>query len=269
MSDEVIRIVVSGALGRMGRAILDASADFPNIEIVGALETLEKLGGEKTIHVGNREIPAAAHIKDLQIPAGTVVVDFSNPIQTRELAHQCAPLGAKLVVGTTGLSDSDQALLYELSQTTAVLVSSNMSVGVQVMVSLLEQIARQLPDFDIEIVELHHRRKKDSPSGTALLLGEAAARGRQLKLKDVARHGRHGLVGERPPHEIGFHAVRGGDIVGEHIVIVAGEGEHLELRHSAHSRMTFARGALRAAGFLAEKPRGFFTMRDVIQLGAS
>lgn len=266
MPNDVTKIVVSGALGRMGRTILEAALELPNIEIVGAIETAEKLGGQKAIRFQNREIPAAAHISEMRIPTGTVVIDFSNPIQTRELAHYCAPLGAKLVVGTTGLSDSDQALLHQVSQTTAVLVSSNMSVGVQVLVSMLEQVARQLPDYDIEIVEWHHRRKKDSPSGTALMLGDAAARARQLKLSEVARHGRHGLLGERSRHEIGFHAVRGGDIVGEHIVVVAGEGEHLELRHSAHSRMTFARGALRAAMFLSDKPRGYFTMRDVVQL---
>jgi 4-hydroxy-tetrahydrodipicolinate reductase len=266
MANTAVNVVVSGAFGRMGKAILDALEHFPTIELVGIIETAEKLGDQKCVVVRGREIPAATRVDQLSLPSATIVIDFSNPMQTRELAHHCPAVGAKLVVGTTGLSDSDQALLHEMSQTTAVLVSSNMSVGVQVLAAILEQLAKQLADFDIEIVEMHHRRKKDSPSGTALMLGDAVARARGLQLNSVARHGRHGMLGERTKDEIGFHAVRGGDIVGEHIVVLAGEGEHLEIRHSAHSRTTFAMGALRAALFLADKPRGYFTMRDVIQL---
>lgn len=259
-----VEIIVSGALGRMGTAILQALEFFPEIQVVGLIDSVEKLAGQRSLCVAGKDVPAAPHLAELNVPSGCVIVDFSNPIVTRELARLCAEKGAKLVVGTTGLSDSDQALLYEASQTTAVLVSSNMSTGVQVLLTVVEELARRLPDFDIEIVEMHHRRKKDAPSGTALMLADAAARARDIKLSEVARHGRHGLVGERKNEEIGLHAVRGGDIVGEHIVVFAGEGEHLELRHSAHSRLTFAMGALRAARFLADKPRGFFTMRDVI-----
>ncbi|MGB9692044.1 MAG: 4-hydroxy-tetrahydrodipicolinate reductase [Candidatus Sumerlaeaceae bacterium] len=259
-----IPVLISGALGRMGTAIVQALEYFPDIELVGAIDSVEKLAGRSALVLGGKEVPAASHFAEMRIPSGSVVIDFSNPIVTRELAQHGAHLGAKLVVGTTGLSDSDQALLYEASQTTAVLVSSNMSTGIQVLLAVVEELARRLPDFDIEVVEMHHRRKKDSPSGTALSLAEAAACARGQTLSDVARHGRHGIVGERKAEEIGLHAVRGGDIVGEHIVVLAGEGEHLELRHSAHSRLTFAMGALRAARFLADKTRGFFTMRDVI-----
>ncbi len=264
MGDERIKIVLSGALGRMGQALSQAASLFPEIEIVGALETAEKLAGQKTLRIGEGEVPAGAHLSEIPTVEGSTIIDFSSSSVTSELARHAPQLNAKLVVGTTGLSDSDLAILHEASRTTAVLVSSNMSLGVQVLLSVIEQLSKQLADFDIEIVEMHHRRKKDAPSGTALMLADAAARAREHELSTVARHGRHGFVGERTKEELGLHAVRGGDIVGEHIVIFAGEGEHLELRHSAHSRMTFAMGALRAALFLRNYSRGYFTMRDVL-----
>jgi 4-hydroxy-tetrahydrodipicolinate reductase len=265
MSESKVRIVVNGALGRMGTAIFEAAGFFPEIEIVGAVDAAEKLAGRSNLAVRGSEVPAAARLADLPSVEGSVVVDFSTPDVTRELMQEAVARRAKLVVGTTGLSGEDLVLLHDASRSTAVLVSSNMSFGVQVLLSVVEQLARRLSGFDIEIVEMHHRRKKDAPSGTALALAEAAAQARGCELAAVARHGRRGIVGERTPEEIGVHAVRGGDIVGEHTVIFAGEGEHIEVRHSAHSRMTFAMGALRAAIFLAGKPNGYFTMRDVVE----
>lgn len=265
MSDGNISVILSGGLGRMGSAIAQALEFFPTIEVVGILDAPEKAASKPVTVIRGKEIPVASRLRDLVFPSGTVIVDFSTPAATRELARTVSERGAKLVVGTTGLSDSDVESLHQASQTTAVLVSSNMSVGVQVLLAVVEQLAARLHDFDVEIVEMHHRRKKDAPSGTALMLAEAAARSRGVALNEAARHGRKGMVGERKAEEIGLHAVRGGDIVGEHIVVFAGEGEHLELRHSAHSRTTFAMGALRAALFLADKARGFFTMRDVVR----
>jgi len=265
MSEKQVPIIVSGALGRMGKAIQEALEIFPEIDVVGFLESPEKLAGRTTLPLAGREIPSASHLEKLSVPAGTIVIDFSHPSVTVELARHAAALNVKLVVGTTGLSDSDLAELHEASRTTAVLVSGNMSVGIQALLAIIEELAQSLKDFDIEIIEMHHRHKKDAPSGTALMLAEAAAKARHQDLRSVARHGRKGMLGERPAEEIGLHAVRGGDIVGEHIVVLAGEGEHLEFRHSAHSRRTFAMGALRAALYLSQQPRGFFTMRDVVK----
>jgi 4-hydroxy-tetrahydrodipicolinate reductase len=171
------------------------------------------------------------------------------------------------VIGTTGLSADERAAVEKAARDIPVVMAPNMSLGVNLLFALLEQAGRVLKEkgYDVEIIERHHRRKKDSPSGTALGLGQAVARGMDLDLEKVAVHGRHGLVKEdRPATEIGFHAVRGGDFVGDHTVIFAAEGESVELSHRATSRDTFAMGALRAAAWLAGRPAGLYTMRDVL-----
>lgn len=262
-----VRIIISGVLGRMGQAVLRLSAMNPGIEVVGALEANEKLSdGTTEIACASIRVPIAVRLSDLKPQAGAVLIDFTTPAATREHVLEAQSLGTGMVIGTTGLSEEDHRAISEAAERIAVLVASNMSVGVNVLIGTVSRLAKALPDFDVEIVEMHHRHKKDAPSGTALSLAKAAAEARQLKLSDESRHGRHGMVGERTDTEIGIHAVRAGDIVGDHTVIFARDGERLELVHRAHSRDTFAAGALRAAEFVAQKPVGLYSMSDVLGL---
>lgn len=267
MTATVTEIVICGACGRMGEALLRLGAALPSIRLVGALDTPDKVaaaGG--LVRAGGGEVRLCASLDDLAPPRGAIVVDFSAPAATRSLVAQLAARGLKAVIGTTGLGAEDLEAIRAAGHETAILWAPNMSVGVNVLLGLVRQLAAVVPDYDIEIVEAHHHHKKDAPSGTALALGEAAAAGRGVPLSSVARHGREGLTGERPAGEIGFHAVRAGDIVGEHTVYFAGPGERIEVTHRAHSRDTFAAGALRAAQFLASRERGFYTMRDALGL---
>jgi 4-hydroxy-tetrahydrodipicolinate reductase len=175
--------------------------------------------------------------------------------------------GKALVVGTTGLGDGERGMMETAARRTAVLQAANFSVGVNLLVALAERAAQVLgDDYDVEIVEAHHRRKVDAPSGTALALGEAVARGRGVELEDVRIDGRSGRPGERPRGQVAFHALRGGDIVGEHRVMLIGERERIELAHVAQDRALFAEGALRAAKWIAGKPAGSYTMKDVLGL---
>jgi len=263
----MVDVVIAGACGRMGEALLRVGACTAGIRLAGALDVKEKVaaaGG--VLRAAGGDIRLCASLDDLAPALGTVVVDFSAPAASRALAAQLAARGLKAVIGTTGLTADDLAVIRAAGDATAVLWAPNMSVGVNVLLGLVRQLAAVVPDYDIEIVEAHHRHKKDAPSGTAIALGEAAAAGRGVALAAVARHGREGLVGERPTGEIGFHAVRAGDIVGEHTVTFAGPGERIEVTHRAHSRDTFAAGALRAAIFLSTRERGFFTMADALGL---
>ena len=260
-------VVISGALGRMGQALLRLGAADPAIRIVGALEAAGKISGPH----GSKPltpcgIPLAESLDALSAPPASVLVEFTTPEATVENVRACARIGLKAVVGTTGLKDEELAVLREASEQTAILFASNMSVGVNVLLGTVEKLASVLADFDIEIVEMHHRHKKDAPSGTALSLARAAAAGRGKDFTEVACYGREGMTGERPAAQIGIHAVRGGDVVGDHTVIFAREGERIELVHRAHSRDTFAAGALRAARFLADKPKGLFSMKDALGL---
>jgi 4-hydroxy-tetrahydrodipicolinate reductase len=196
-----------------------------------------------------------------------VAIDVSQPQGSLAIANRCAATGIPLVIGTTGHSADQLDQLRADATRTAILVSPNFSVGVNLLFWLTEKTSEILgPEFDAEIVELHHRLKKDSPSGTAKRLGEIIAKTRSLEYEKAARHGREGLVGERARNEIGLHAIRGGDIVGEHTAYFAGVGERIELTHRASSRDTFANGALRAAGWLIGKPAGWYEMRDVLGL---
>ncbi len=265
-SQQRIPIIVSGAYGRMGSAIIRLASERQDFEIVGLLERPERIKERPPMTIRGKEIPLVSDLKELHSPAGTVLIEFTTPAATRTHASLASQHNLKLVSGTTGLSDTDLAALHDAARTTAVLWASNMSLGVTVLTSLVEQLARRLQHFDIEIVEMHHRLKRDAPSGTALTLAQAAARGRALSFEEAARFGRKGMVGPRHAEEIGIHAVRGGDVVGDHTVIFAGEGERVEITHRAHSRDTFAAGALEAARFLADKSRGFYSMRDVLGL---
>jgi 4-hydroxy-tetrahydrodipicolinate reductase len=196
-----------------------------------------------------------------------VLIDFTRPEGTMAHLAACRARGVKMVIGTTGFSDAQKAELAQASRQTALMVSPNMSVGVNVVLRLLDTAARALAQgYDIEIVEAHHRHKVDAPSGTALKMGEVVAAALGRDLKQCAVYGREGVTGERDPSAIGFATVRGGDIVGDHTVMFCGTGERIEIAHKSASRATYAQGALRAARFLMDKPHGLFDMNDVLGL---
>jgi len=261
------RLIVNGAGGRMGRRIIALAAEDDALAVVAAFERPDHpdLGKDAgaLAGVGELDVPLAAR-SDV---AADVAVDFSHADSALEMIDWCAAHGIGIVVGTTGLGEEGIRRLEAAAKRIPCLMAPNMSVGVNVLFGIVGEVARALGDaYEVEIVEAHHNRKKDAPSGTALGLGERVAEGLGRRLDDVAVHGRQGMVGERTRKEIGFHAVRAGDIVGEHTVIFGSLGERVEVRHIATSRDIFVRGALRAARFLAGKPAGRYTMADVLGL---
>jgi 4-hydroxy-tetrahydrodipicolinate reductase len=196
-----------------------------------------------------------------------VLIDFTRPEGTLAHLALCAELGVRTVIGTTGFTDAEKAQIATFSERAAVMMAPNMSVGVNVVLKLLQQASQALAEgYDIEIIEAHHRHKVDAPSGTALKMGEVVADALGRDLKACAVYGREGVTGERDPSTIGFATVRGGDIIGDHTVLFAGTGERIEISHKASSRATFAQGSLRAARFLATRPTGLFDMNDVLGL---
>ncbi len=246
---EPLRVAVLGAGGRMGRLVVAELLASPDLALVASIG---RSGSSNIEPVG----PGCFH--DAQ-----VIIDFSLPeALVAALPHVRVPL----VSGTTGLAPSQVDALAELSGSVAVLHATNFSTGVNLLLHLVREAARALPDYDVEIVETHHRLKQDSPSGTALSLGAAVADGRGVALADVAKHGREGRVGVRPVGEIGFHALRGGDVVGEHDVWLMGPGERVRFGHLASSRATFASGAVRAARWIADRAPGRYTMNEVLGL---
>jgi len=260
-----LRLVVSGATGRMGRTVRGLVEEDPKWELLGGLDST------RTVGVGDR-LPLVApggEEADLLLRGADVVIDFSAPAFLRELLETGVDslAGTALVVGTTGLTTAERELLESVSGRAPVLTSANFSLGVNVLLALVERAARALGgEFDIEIVEAHHRRKEDAPSGTALALGEAAAAGRGIDLHRARRDGRSGRPGARPPGEIGFHALRGGDVIGDHHVHFIGDRERVELVHRASDRALFAAGALHAASWLSGREPGWYTMADVLGL---
>jgi len=259
-----VRIVLSGATGRMGQTLAALIGDDEGLALAGGIGRMPERGCDIGCPVVETPETAGAWMRECD-----VVIDFSAPELLLRLLemHGDALAGRALVVGTTGLMEEEQRLLARQAERSAVLRAANFSVGVNLLLALAERAAAVLGDaYDVEIVEAHHRRKVDAPSGTALALGEAVARGRGVFLDDVRVDGRGGRPGERPRGEIGFHAVRGGDIVGEHSVMLIGERERIELGHVAQDRALFAEGALRAARWMAGKAPGTYTMSDVLGL---
>ncbi len=251
---------ILGAAGRMGGALIRGLREqrIPGLRLAAAVDRPDVSDPSLDL------VPA-----EVGIAASDVLIDFSFHAAAAFHADLCAEAGKPLVLGTTGLTEDDQRRVVAAARQVAVVQAPNMSLGVNLLMVLAEQAARALQDrgYDVEIVERHHRKKKDSPSGTALGLGEAVARGYGWDLRETAVHGREGVApGERPEREIGFHAVRGGDFVGDHTVIFAAEGECVELGHRATTRDTFATGALRAAAWVATKPAGLYSARDVLGL---
>lgn len=266
-----VRVAIAGAGGRMGQALIDAMPGAPDLSLVAALEIAgsSALGRAVGSRSARSESVTITSDVDAALAASEVLIDFTRPDGTLAHAAACARHGAGIVVGTTGLSPTQKADLAACAKRVPIVFAPNMSVGVNVLLRLTELAAARLgPEYDIEIVEMHHRHKVDAPSGTALGLGEAAARGAGAALADVAVYAREGHTGERKAGTIGFATLRGGDVVGEHTVVFAGTGERLELAHRATSRQTFAGGALRAARFVAacraEKRAGLYDMADVL-----
>jgi len=264
-----LRIAVAGASGRMGRTLVEAVAAAPDCTLAGALDVAGSpaLGTDPAAFLGRSSGLVVTDDIDAGLHNAQVLVDFTRPEGTLAHLDACRRLGVKAVIGTTGFSDAQRAQVAEHARHFAIVMAPNMSVGVNVMLRLLDTAARALAEgYDIEIVEAHHRHKIDAPSGTALAMGEtiAAALGRDLK--QCAVHGREGVTGERDPSTIGFATIRGGDIVGDHTVLFAGTGERLEITHRSSSRANYAQGSLRAARFIAGRERGLFDMRDVLGL---
>ncbi|HYQ99873.1 MAG TPA: 4-hydroxy-tetrahydrodipicolinate reductase [Casimicrobiaceae bacterium] len=269
-----IRVAIAGAGGRMGQALVEAVLGDPELALAAALDvaTSALAGQDAGLRFGRTTGVVVGADVDAAVRAADVLIDFTRPEGTMAHVEACAGHGTGAVVGTTGLAAVQKARLEALATRIPIVLAPNMSVGVNVLLSLVETAARQLgPGYDVEIVEMHHRHKIDAPSGTAIALGEAAARGAGRSLAECAVYARQGVTGERKAGAIGFATLRGGDVVGEHTVVFAGAGERLELAHKAASRQNFAAGALRAARFVAARrasgQTGLADMRDVLGLG--
>jgi len=268
---ERIGVALAGVSGRMGRMLVAALDGHPRLRLAAGFERAGHgwVGQDLGTALGGR--PLGVTVGDdpgRALAAAQVVIDFTRPEATLALARAAAGRGVALVIGTTGFAAGEIAELDRLAATTPILRAGNMSLGVNLMVALTRRVAAALgPDYDIEIVEAHHRMKVDAPSGTALMLGQAAAQGRGVALDRATLAPRDGITGARPEGGIGYAVIRGGDIVGEHDVVFAGPGERLVLRHVASDRMLFARGALAAAEWVAGRAPGAYDMADVLGLG--
>lgn len=272
MGMATIRLVVMGAAGRMGRALVGLVLDAPDLVLAGATEGPGNpvLGSDAGVLAG-RPACGVAVADDLLplLAAADGIIDFTNPAATVAAAALAAQARIVHVIGTTGLSAEDIARLDTAARHAAIVRSGNMSLGVNLLAALTRKAAAALgPEFDVEIVEMHHRNKIDAPSGTALMLGEAAAAGRGVTLDEAAVRGRDGIIGPRPDGAIGFASLRGGSVVGEHSAIFAGPGERLVLGHVAEDRAVFAHGALAAVRWGHGHPPGHYTMADVLGLSA-
>jgi 4-hydroxy-tetrahydrodipicolinate reductase len=268
MSD--MRLIVAGAGGRMGRTLVKAIAETNGVALAGALEDAHSplVGQDAGVLAGlpANGIALAADAKTLLAQADAIV-DFTAPKATVALAALAAEAGKIHIIGTTGLAADDEAKLKDAARKAIIVKSGNMSLGVNLLAALAKRVAKTLDDdFDIEILEIHHNKKVDAPSGTALLLGRAAAEGRGVDLAQRSVRGRDGQTGARRAGDIGFAALRGGSVVGEHSVIFAGPAERIELVHKAEDRMIFARGALKAAAWARGQKPGLYSMADVLGL---
>jgi 4-hydroxy-tetrahydrodipicolinate reductase len=263
-------IIVCGVGGRMGGAVVRAIQQSADCRLIAAIDK----PGSARVGRDAGEISAAGRLGvsvtdslDAALKTNTVIIDFTHPAASMDFLRSAAKGATPIVIATTGFDANQLAEIKRLSRRTPTLLSANTSLGVNVLVSLLGKAAKMLgDDYDVEIVESHHRFKKDAPSGTALALGRSIADALGRDLKKVSVNGRQGIVGERSKKEIALLSVRAGDIVGEHTVIFGGIGERLEFIHRAHSRDTFARGALRAAQWLAKRKPGLYGMQDVLGL---
>jgi 4-hydroxy-tetrahydrodipicolinate reductase len=244
---EPLRVLINGARGRMGQTLIECAAGEPSLVVTEEIDAGDDFAGA--------------------VPNCDAIIDFSHHTVLELVLARSVDQRKTLVIGTTGHTDAQVAGIHHAAQQIPIVFAPNYSVGVNTLFWLTRKAAEILgPSFDLEVVEMHHRMKKDAPSGTAKHLAEILAEVRSLSYNDNTRHGRFGIVGERTPTEIGMHAIRGGDVVGDHTVIFAETGERVELTHKASSRETFARGALRAALWAHGKPAGLYNMQDVLGL---
>ena len=262
MKSAKLRVVVAGAGGKMGRTLIESVLADKSLALAAALDAR----GSPAVGASIGGVKVGTDVRKA-VGSGDVLIDFTRPEGTVEHLEACARLGTPIVIGTTGFPEPLTKAILQAGRRIPIAMSPNFAVGVNAVFKLAEVAARILgDDFDIEIVEAHHRHKVDAPSGTALMLGQLVAGALGRDLDQVATHGREGNTGERPAKEIGFHAIRGGDIVGEHTVIFAGAGERVEVTVRSQSRMTYAAGALRAAKWLKGKRPGLYDMFDVLGL---
>lgn len=265
-----MRIAIVGASGRMGLCLIKAAALAKNVELAVAVSRPGSLAiGRDAGDLAGISVVGIKVVDDLAsvIDQFDILIDFTRPDASMAFIETCRQAGKKLVIGTTGYSDSQKNLIRDAAKDVAIVMAPNMSVGVNLSLKLLEMTAKVMGDYtDIEVIEAHHRHKVDAPSGTALRMGEVIANTLGRDLKDCAIYGREGNTGERDRKTIGFSTIRAGDIVGEHTVMFADDGERVEITHKATSRMTFATGAVRAADWLADKDSGLYDMQDVLGL---
>jgi 4-hydroxy-tetrahydrodipicolinate reductase len=263
-----IKLAIAGASGRMGRMLIEAALVDPAVQIAVALDRADspEIGHDCGDFLGRRTgVPIDADLD--RLGRAEVLIDFTRPEGTMTHLATCRARGVKMVIGTTGFDEAGKAAIREASESIGIVFAPNMSVGVNATFKLLEVAAAILASgYDVEIIEAHHRHKVDAPSGTALKMGEVVAAAQGKAQKEVAVYAREGVTGERRAGTIGFAAVRGGDIVGDHTVMFAGTGERIEITHRAGSRMPYALGSMRAARFVAGQPCGLFDMHDVLGL---
>lgn len=262
-----LRVAIAGASGRMGRMLIEAVMNAPDLTLAGALDQpgSPALGVDASAFLGRNSGVAITADLNEGLAGAHVLIDFTRPEGTLAHLAVCRAHGVKAVIGTTGFSDAQKAQIDDHAKYMGIVLAPNMSVGVNVVLRLLDMAARALNEgYDIEIIEAHHRHKVDAPSGTALKMGEVVANALGRDLNECAVYGREGVTGERDPSTIGFATIRGGDIVGDHTVLFAGTGERIEITHKSSSRAGYAAGSLRAARFLQTQPHGRYDMQDVL-----
>ncbi len=264
-----VKICIIGAGGRMGKNIASAVYNNKETEVTGAVDRAGSQAVGQMIYeaagCGKGGVIITDNILESAVNAD-VIIDFTGAEPTHNNLPYYEKAGKPLVIGSTGFSESQKTDIKKLSEKIPVILAPNMSLGVNVALKLIEEAARLLQGYDIELVETHHNMKKDAPSGTAIAMAEAAAKGADINLSENAVYARHGIIGERRPKEIGIQTLRGGDVAGDHTVFFFGNGERIEITHRAHSRQTFAQGAVAAACWLYNKPKGLYNMKNVLGL---
>ena len=264
----MISVIIDGACGRMGKMISQGVVTQSDMQLVGAIEYSghPQLGEDigEVAGVGTIGVPISDNLSEI-LDEADVVVEFTAPSASIEHLSNVVDAGKTMVLATTGFTEAELAEVQELAQNIPCVMAPNMSVGVNVMLQAVQLVAKALgDDYDVEVIEAHHNQKADSPSGTALRIAEVLAESLDRNLAEVGAYGRHGMVGARPEKEIGIHAIRGGDISGDHTVLYAGAGERIEITHRAHTREAFAKGAIRAARWVVNAPKGLHDIAEVL-----
>ncbi|MDO4904624.1 MAG: 4-hydroxy-tetrahydrodipicolinate reductase [Lautropia sp.] len=263
-----MKIAIAGASGRMGRTLIETVLASADMQLHAAFDRADSpaLGTDPAAFLGQATGLSITSDLDRGLPGCDALIDFTRPAATREYLSACVRHGVAMVIGTTGFDDTDRQQLAESAKLIPIVQAPNMSPGVNIAIRLIELATQALKDYDIEVIEAHHRHKVDAPSGTALAIGDAIAGQLGKPLKDIGVFAREGHTGPRAAGSIGFSTIRGGDIVGDHTVMFAGPGEQIEIRHRATNRMHYADGSMKACRFLAGRTHGLFTMRDVLGL---